>query len=128
MVAMRFTSTAVKDGRIWRVQCDQYPSAMSLVTRLADAAVHQQEAIAFIARMPQEEVDVDVRPQLPDGLDALVAEARSAVRGAEAAQRDAARMSRDAVAALKAAGLSGADVSVVLGVSPQRVSQLSRAG
>ena len=121
---MRFTSTAVKQGRVWWVQNDQHPSATSMVRRLSDAAEHQREAIAFVAGIPQEEVEVFVTPSLSPDLDRLVKSARKAVTDAEVAQREAAAKSRRAVAELKGAGLSGTDVAAVLGVSPQRVSQL----
>ena len=39
---VRYTSTAVRDGDLWRVQSVDYPAAMSLVTRLGDAAEHQR--------------------------------------------------------------------------------------
>lgn len=55
---MKYTYTAVRDGDAWRVQNDQYPSAMSIVSRLADAVEHQREAVAFVAGVA--EVDVDV--------------------------------------------------------------------
>ncbi|GAA0532802.1 hypothetical protein GCM10011581_17530 [Saccharopolyspora subtropica] len=41
------------------------------------------------------------------------------------AQEEAAAKSRRAVADLKAAGLSGADIAAVLDLSPQRLSQLA---
>lgn len=51
-------------------------------------------------------------------------EIREAIRRAEDAQRDAAARSRQLALRLKASGLTGADIAVILRVSPQRVSQL----
>ncbi len=121
-----FTAVARRNGRVWWVQCDQYPSAFSSVARLADAAAHQREAVAFVSGLPADEIEVAVRPELPSELATAVEDARTAAEAADAARRDAAARSRAAVARLRSAGLSGADVAAVLGVSPQRVSQLSR--
>ena len=61
------------------------------------------------------------------GLDAEIAAVRAAVDHAERAQREAAARSRALALRLREAGLTGADIAVVLRVSPQRVSQLMRA-
>jgi len=124
---IRYTSTAVRDEHLWRVQCDQIPAALSTVTRLRDASAAQREAIAWVAEVPESEVEVDVHVVLPDDLGEIAEGARRSVREAAEAQREAAARSREAVARLKQLGLTGADVAEVLGVSPQRVSQLSRA-
>ena len=110
MAVTRYTSTAVRDGRLWRVQSDQFPGAISTVTNLKEAARVQREAIAWVSGAREDEVEVEVRVDLPDDLRELAESARHLV-----------------TAALKQAGLTGADVAEVLGVSPQRVSQLSRA-
>ncbi len=69
--------------------------------------------------------DVRIIPVLDGNLAAEAEAARQAVRDAEQAQRKAAGQSRDIVKRLKAAGLSGADIAVVLKISTQRVSQLA---
>ncbi len=71
-----------------------------------------------------EDFTVIVTPELNDGLAAEAEAARRAVHDAVLAQRDAAARSRAVARRLKAAGLSGADIAVVLKVSTQRVSQL----
>jgi hypothetical protein len=59
------------------------------------------------------------------GLEDAVRTAREAVRSAERGQQEAAALSRAAARALvRDAGLTGADAAEVLGVSPQRGSQL----
>lgn len=123
----RYTSTAVRDGRLWRIQSEQFPGAISTVTSLKEAARVQREAIAWISGVAEDEVEVEIRVDLPDELRNLAESARHRVIEAAEAQREAAARSREAVAELKRAGLTGADVAEVLGISPQRVSQLSRA-
>jgi septal ring factor EnvC (AmiA/AmiB activator) len=62
-----------------------------------------------------------------NGLDEEIAAVRADLEHAERAQRDAAARSRRLALLLREAGLSGADIAVVLRVSPQRVSQLVKA-
>ncbi len=61
-------------------------------------------------------------------MDEAIAAVRYKIRAAQQAQADAAEGSRALVQRLAAKGLTGRDTAKVLGVSPQRVSQLRRAG
>lgn len=70
--------------------------------------------------------DVVITPELDGNLASEAEAAREATRRAEQARDDAAAQTRKIARELKAAGMSGADVAVVLGVSPQRVSQLMK--
>jgi hypothetical protein len=72
-------------------------------------------------------VRVHITVTFDNGLDAEIAAVRAAVDHAERAQREAAARSRALALRLRDAGLTGADIAVVLRVSPQRVSQLMRA-
>jgi len=71
-------------------------------------------------------VEVRVTVTLGAALDAEIAAVRAAVEQAERTQRATAARSRALALRLRDFGLSGADIAVVLGVSPQRVSQLMR--
>ena len=71
---------------------------------------------------------VEIIPEIGHGLDEKTRAARKAVALASHAQRAAAAQAREAARELRGAGLSGRDIAKVLGVSPQRVSQLLRAG
>ena len=68
---------------------------------------------------------VEITPDL-GGLETSVRRVRGTTEKAEEAQRNAAAMARMVVRDLKAWGLSGNDIAVVLKVSPQRVSQLAK--
>ncbi len=121
-----YTVTAER-GRIpqmWVFQCAEFPGAVSQSRRLADAPLLMREAIAFVSGEPAEDIEVAVVPVLPDEMAAQVREARAAVARLADQQRETADLSRSAARSLVGAGMTRADAAVVLGVSPQRVSQL----
>lgn len=71
--------------------------------------------------------DVVIIPELGGSIARDVRKARQAVADLANRQRKAAEMSRSAVQQLRKAGLKGAEIAAVLGVTPQRVSQLTAA-
>jgi hypothetical protein len=91
---------------------------------LSDAEAMVRDYIALDRDVPPESFDVTITPEVGDGLDQEVADARRQVAEAADAQRRAAERVRALAHRLKAKGLSGRDMAVVLGVTPQRVSQL----
>lgn len=68
--------------------------------------------------------DIEIVPEIGDGLAKEALAARQAVADANRAQREAASRSRETARKLKSAGLTGRDIAAVLRLSPQRVSQL----
>lgn len=122
----RYTVTAERgsDPRVWVFQCREHPGAISQSRRLSDAAQLMAEAIGFVAEVDPATVAIDLVPVLPGALGEEVRQARAAVADFEQRQRDVAEVSRHVARRLREAGLSGADTAAVLGVSPQRVSQL----
>lgn len=116
--------TAVRDGKWWVVTVPDVPGAFSQIRRLDQVADAIREAIAFVARVDEDDVGVHLTIDLPGGILHRVEGAREAVAEAEKAQREAAALSRDAARSLVEAGLSGYDAASVMGVSPQRISQL----
>jgi predicted GIY-YIG superfamily endonuclease len=111
----------------WVFQCAEFPGAISESRRLADFEPLMREMIAFVGDVPEDSIEMRLVPKLPGALSADVQAAREAVSELDAAQRRAANLSRKVVRELKDAGLTGADTAAVLGVSPQRVSQLANA-
>jgi len=120
----RYTATARRTDGWWIVQCDQHPGALSQVKRLDQAAEEHREAIAFVAEVPVDEVDVEVRPALPpelaDELDRASALAASARRDEEVTGQKR----REVARRLAEDGLTVRDIGAVLGVSYQRAHQL----
>ena len=85
-----------------------------------------REYVACAEGVEPPSVRVRITVRFGNSLDDEVAAARADLEHAERAQRDAAARSRRLALRLREAGLSGADIAVVLRVSPQRVSQLVR--
>lgn len=121
-----FTVTAERgtDPKVWVLQCAEWPGAISQTRRLSEAPRLMRETIAWVSGVDEADVQIQLRPVLPEGLFAEVEAARQAVAALAEQQRQTAALSRAAAAHLIEAGLSGADTANVLGVSPQRVSQL----
>jgi hypothetical protein len=60
MAPHTFTSQACKEDSWWIVQNDQEPGAISQVAEL-DQAADAREAIAFVANLPAQSIDVAIR-------------------------------------------------------------------
>jgi hypothetical protein len=91
---------------------------------LSDALSMAKEYIALRTGDLRSTFHARLEIELGDGLDAVVEQTRRRVAAATEAQKAAAEESRKVARKLKAEGLTGRDIAAVLGVSPQRVSQL----
>ena len=91
---------------------------------VTEAEEMARDLVAVMLDVSFENVSVDIDFTLPAPLDSQARQARRAVHEAAAAQTHAAALSRRTVADLKQAGLTGKDAARILGISPQRVSQL----
>jgi DNA-directed RNA polymerase specialized sigma24 family protein len=125
VVAVTYTSHAHKEGRWWIVQNDQVPGAISQVTRLDQAAEAQREAIAFVGEVKADSVEVLVRVSISPEIDKEVEEASALRAEAQQQEQRATEMRRAVALRLEAAGYTIRDIGVVLGVSYQRVHQLT---
>jgi len=88
-----------------------------------EAAVRAHLALLAFGDAATAQIRLDLGPQLEREVRAV----RDARQTAEAASRIAAERSRELAARLVGQGLLGAEVALVLGVSPQRASQLLAA-
>ncbi|MFC9602792.1 hypothetical protein ACFTTN_04930 [Streptomyces niveus] len=97
------------------------------IRRLDDAAPQARIALSREIGSDENSVSVQIRHDLAsDELSSQIRAAVQATADAARAQAAAAVKMRDAVKSLKKHGLTGRDIAHVLGVSPQRVSQLLR--
>lgn len=124
-VSRTYTASATREGRWWIVTVDGIGVTQSRTLR--DAETSARGLVSAVLDVDEGDIAVVVKAQLDAELLQTVTAARQAVADLEEFQRQAGAASRDATARLIAAGLTGADAATVLGISPQRVSQLTTA-
>lgn len=95
--------------------------------RLHEAEVMVRDLVHRRENIPPDSFAIEWDFELNDELNAAVRAARAAVFESSEAQVTAAAKSRAVAVRLRAAGLQGNEVAKVLGVSPQRASQLLRS-
>lgn len=119
---MQVTAIATRSGGWWAIEVPELPGLFTQARRLDQIP----DVVADAAQMlTGDDVDVAVKAILPDDLQVTVERVRAQASEAQAAQRRAAEDVRALVSRLRTQGLSVRDVGTVLGVSPQRVSQLA---
>jgi len=99
------------------------------VTQSRSLATAERTVREYLSLLHDREVDdeITIVPELGRKLTADLAKARRAVTELAVQQKKAAALSRATARELADAGLKGAEIATVLGVSPQRVSQLLNA-
>lgn len=125
MSATRYTARATREGRWWVLEVDGIGATQ--VRTLSRARAQARDMVSAMLDVQPDEIEVEVVPALDERTRERVAHARRAQAEAEAKQREAALEQRQVVSMLREQGLSGRDVAKVLGVSPQRVSQLTKS-
>jgi hypothetical protein len=121
--ARHYDATATRDGRWWLIEVPGIGATQA--RNLADAEDQARDLIAAVLDVDIDDVAVEVVPDLGDQVLAEVSEVRNQVAHAAEASRAAAEGNRALAARLVSElQLSGKDAAAVLGVSPQRVSQL----
>lgn len=122
--ANEFTATARRSGGWWVIQCDQIPAAISQVRRLRDATGVHREAIAYVAGIPQAQVDLTVHPVVDDDV-------RHHLEQVHALRQQAQRIGSQAEAqwaatahTLHERGWTYREIGTALSVSHQRAYQL----
>jgi hypothetical protein len=114
--------TAKRWDKGWELHIDGI--GVTQARKLREAELMVRDLIGRREPVAPETVKLRWSFDLGEDLDAEVKEAREAVADVEVAQQEAAAKSRSVVAHLRDAGLAGNEVAKVLGMSPQRVSQL----
>ena len=125
-----------RSGRTWRVEAVQWAHGWEL--HIADAGVTQVSKLSRADRIVRDylqldqnltreqaaELNIEITIRLLDELQKSVDDAREATRRAAEVTREVAVAQRAVARKMRDDGLSGVDVAFILGVSPQRVSQL----
>lgn len=119
-----YTATATHEDNWWVL--DVGGIGVTQVRRLTEAHAQINGLIEAVTDAPVPDgAAIEIR--LAGELGTAVLETRNATRRAEMAQELAASATRSVVGELLEAGISKADVAVVLDVSKQRVSQLAHS-
>lgn len=121
-----YTAVAERDSGWWIVTVPE----LDVVTqaRRIDQIEHMaRDLIAVWLEVEPDSFDVTIDVRIPDEWREQVKAVRRAREVAQRAEADAAAEARTVARRLKASGLPVRDVGAVLGVSPQRVSQLLRS-
>jgi DNA-directed RNA polymerase specialized sigma subunit len=121
-----YTARAQREGKWWAISVEGLPGALSQVRRLDQAETMAREVIALVRDVPEDSFDVVVAPELSEEhRDALVELDRAKEQYAESLSALAERQQKVTLLLVRDAGLTVRDAATVLGVSFQRVSQLT---
>ena len=120
---MRVTAKAERSGSWWAVEVPEIPGLFTQARRLdlVPSMVIEAAALLDVELEPE---DVTVNPQLPEPDLLSVSQAARASADARRVAAIAYDASREAVARLRADGLSVRDVATLMGLSAQRVSAI----
>ncbi len=121
-----YTARAQRDGNWWAISVAGLPGALTQVRRLDQAEAMTREVIALVLDVPEDSFDVQVVPDLTEPQRAAMDELDQAKANyAAAAARVTERQQDVASLLVRDEGLTVRDAAVLLGVSYQRVSQLT---
>lgn len=108
-------------GNWWAISVPELKGVHTQARRLDQVATMAQEAIALLLDIEPAAVSVEVRPELPG----TVSVALNARRAARDADEKADQATATAVRALLRDGYTVRDAGALLGLSPQRISQIA---
>jgi hypothetical protein len=123
-----YTAVAERSGSWWAVRVREQPGVFTQAKRLDQVESMVRDALAGFLAVDPGSFDIEVVEVLPEAVVEEARRARQARETAGRAQADADAAMRRAVARLVRSGLTVRDVGRVLGISPQRVSQLTPTG
>lgn len=125
MVAVSYTVHAKRWERGWELHIDGEG-----VTQSRTLATAERQVRDYLSLLHDRDVtdEIVIIPEIGDQLRRDVANTRSMVRALAERQKRVAEESRRVARELRDAGLGGAEIATVLGVSPQRASQLLKEG
>jgi len=118
-----FNAVATREGKWWVVDVDGVGTTQGRTT--AEAQEMAEDLVTAMQQLDRPAFVVDICYRLPGQLQVMLEDARTKQQQAEEAQRAAATASRTLVKRVIEIGLSKRDAARVLGLSPQRISQLT---
>ena len=123
-----YSAKAVREGTWWTITVPEL-NAVTQARHVREIGTMATGLVAALLDLDEGEAQVNVTIDLPESVVAAWTEAERLQSEVDVAQRRAAELRRVAVRMLIGEGhLSQAEVGVLLGVTPQRVQQLAKAG
>lgn len=116
-----YIAVCQRSGSWWSISVPEIKGLHSQARRLDQVEDMARDAIALMLDVPAETFAVEVRPELPPA----AARAVEARRAAKEASKKAEGGTTEAVRALLADGFTVRDIGTMLGLSPQRISQIT---
>ena len=120
-----YTATAERGEGWWAIRVAELPGVFSQARRLDRVGDVARDAIALFLDVPSDSFDVIVNQVLSNEAQVVVDAAIEAREAAQQHQEIASARSREAVRTLARLGLPQRDIGRLLGLSHQRVGQLS---
>ncbi|QDP98027.1 hypothetical protein FOE78_20890 [Microlunatus elymi] len=120
---MKITAVAQRSSAWWAIRIPEVEGAFTQARRLDLVPGMAAEAVGMLLDIDPASIEVTVEPHTDQ--DSLIAQAREARRAADEAATEAARTMRQAAQHLLAENYTVRDAGRLLGLSPQRVSQLA---
>jgi predicted RNase H-like HicB family nuclease len=123
-----YSVRAERDGKWWALSVAGLPGALSQVRRLDQAEAMAREVISLVVDDPEDSFEVQIVPDLVESAKAAMDELDQAKASlAVATARVTALQQRLACTLVEGQGLTVRDAGVLMGVSFQRVAQLTAA-
>jgi predicted RNase H-like HicB family nuclease len=117
----KYSAACRRSGNWWAISVPELTGVHTQARRLDQVVAMTQDAIGLLLDVDPATIEVEVYPELPpEALHAL--EARRVAREADQAAEQA---TYDAVLALLRDGYTVRDTGALLGLSPQRISQIA---
>ena len=122
----KLEATAIRDGKWWFIQIPELDTVGQArrISEINDAA---HEVAALWLNVDPSEVEVSVTVLIPDDVRSLWMVANEQESTAREAVKESARLRREAVRMLADRGITQRDSARLLGLSTQRVNQLSHS-
>jgi predicted RNase H-like HicB family nuclease len=116
-----YITSCRRSGSWWSISVPEIKGLHSQARRLDQVEDIARDAIALMLDVPAESFAVEVRPELPRA----AARAVEARRAAKDAAKEAEEGTTQAVRELLGDGFTVRDIGAMLGLSPQRISQIT---
>lgn len=117
----KYTAICVRSGNWWAISVPEIRGVHSQARRLDKVEAMAREAIALMLDVKPNSFEVEVRPEVPS----VVARARQARAAQRQAEQSAEAATLNAARELLGKGYTVRDAGALLGISPQRISQLT---